>query len=304
MNVITELGGVYAALITPFDKQDRVNTRAIGALIDHHLDNGLTGVYVGGTTGQGMMMSVEERMAVAEAAVSRVGDEGRVIVQVGAIATRESVQLAEHAHKIGADAISSVPPIYYPVGVAGAFEHFRAIAKATPLPMLIYHVPYIVQSALGVGEYARLFRIRTIQGMKWTDPNFFLLRQIMAQAPRNTVFFSGPDELMLAGLTMGTHGSIGAFQNALPDRLTAILRHYREGDLAEAEKVQHFVDDVITICQSTGAMLHALNCITGAAAGVDLGVPRAPIPRLSRGAYTDLARAMKALDVPCARAGS
>jgi len=304
MNVIKELGGVYAALITPFDRRDRVNTRAIAALIDHHLTGGLTGVYVCGTTGQGMMMNLEERMAVAEAAVSSVGERGTVIVQVGAIATRESVELAQHAHKIGAHAVSSVPPIYYPVGVEGAFEHFRAIAKATPLPMLIYHVPYIVQSTLGVGEYARLFRIRTVRGMKWTDPNFFLLRKIMAQASGNTVFFSGPDELMLAGLTMGTHGSIGAFQNALPDRLTAILRHYREGDLEEAEEVQHFVDDVITICQSTGAMLHALNCIAGAAAGVDLGVPRAPIPQLSRAAYTDLERSMKALGIPCARAGN
>ncbi|HOJ20709.1 MAG TPA: dihydrodipicolinate synthase family protein, partial [Armatimonadota bacterium] len=113
---MTDLGGVFPALLTPFDRQGQLNEPMVEALIHHLLEAGVDGFYVGGSTGEGLLMSPQERRRLTTAAVRAANGKAKVIVHVGANATDDAVDLARHAAEAGADAVSTLPPLFFKVG--------------------------------------------------------------------------------------------------------------------------------------------------------------------------------------------
>ena len=134
---MSEISGVLPAMFTAFDDTGEVSPERLRRVIASEVEQGIQGLFICGSTGEGILMSPEEREQVAEITMAEVAGQVPVMVHVGAAATRDSVRLAQHAARIGADAVSSVPPFYYNPGWEGIFDHYRLIGEATNLPLFI-----------------------------------------------------------------------------------------------------------------------------------------------------------------------
>jgi N-acetylneuraminate lyase len=266
--------GVLPALLTPFSADDHVDVAALEKLIKYVLDGGVNGLYITGSTGEGFSMTEEERQLVAEVTVKTVAHQVPVIVQVGAIATNVCQRLAAHAEKIGADAVSSVPPFYYPVGPQGVEEHYRLIAQASKLPLYIYNIPGATGVTIGADLVRRLVNDGVVQGLKFTDTNQLGFRDIIEACKGKLNIFSGPDEMLLSFLTMGGHGGIGSTYNPMPRLYASLWANWKAGNLKRAQELQFFIDRYVLVLLRYGVMAGVK--ATMGFLGVPVGQPRRP----------------------------
>ena len=210
---MSSIKGIMPALVTPFDESGAFAEAAFERLMERVYGAEIDGVYVCGSTGEGLLQSVEQRKRVAEAAV-RLSPKGKqVIVHTGAYRTADAVELTRHASACGATAVSSLPPI----GIY-SFEEIRAyyatLASASDLPFLVYYFPVVAPAIAGAAQVIELCGLKNVIGLKFTDHDFYKLSLI-----RNTgaVVFNGYDEVLAAGLLMGACGGIGTFYNLVPE---------------------------------------------------------------------------------------
>ena len=138
---IEEFKGVIPAVLTVFEQDENIDEIGMRQLISHLIHKGVYGLYLTGSTGEGFTMSVEERMRVVEIVMDEVAGRVPVVVHVGAIGTKLSIELAKHAERVGADGISSVPPFYWRFNEDQIVNYYEDIATATSLPMIVYNVP-------------------------------------------------------------------------------------------------------------------------------------------------------------------
>lgn len=206
--------GVWPAMLTPLDESGQPALGEAEKLVELFVQQKLGGIYLLGSTGQGPLLSLAQRMAITECVVKASAGRIPVMAHVGAISTEDSVALARHAAKIGADAISSVGPIYYRTGADAVFEHYRQIGTAGELPFFVYHLSIVNTLSLGGREYVdRLLGIPNIAGMKFTERDLYQLGLISAYAGDRLQLFSGADELMCHAAMCGVSGAIGTFYN-------------------------------------------------------------------------------------------
>ncbi len=269
--------GVMSAFLTPFDENGKIKERAIGELVDFQVERGLDGIYVCGSTGEGMVMNEEERMQVAENVVKAVKGRVQVIIHVGTPDTGAAVRLAKHAKQIGAQGISAVPPYYYKHHKEFVKEYYRDIAAATDLPFLVYHVPSQTVG-LTYETLTELMEIPHIAGMKYTEDNLEVMCRFKEQMGKDYLAFMGHDAMLLSGLVLGASGGIGAFYNVMPKGFSAVYEAFRQGDLNQAVEEQHRINHFITLMKKY--MLSANQAPLKAvlrAYGVDCGMPRRPV---------------------------
>ncbi len=243
-----KLKGILPALLTPFDERDNVNTSTIRDLVEFHLAGGVAGFYVTGSTGEGLLLSEAERQLVVETVIDQVKNRAPVMVHVGAIATESACALAAHAEKAGADAISSIPPIYYSVGAKGIKQYYARIAGATDLPIYVYNIPGATGVNIDVEMMQNLMTaIPTMRGLKYTSYNFFEMRKIIELDGGRLNVLSGPDEMMIAALAMGADGSIGSTQNILPHLFLQAYEAFNAGDIVTAQQLQSKINWTVNV---------------------------------------------------------
>ena len=286
--------GVFPALFTPFSADDNVDVVALEKLIKYVLDGGVNGLYITGSTGEGFSMTEEERRLVAEVTVKTVAHHVPVIVQVGAIATGVCQRLAAHAEKIGADAVSSVPPFYYSVGAKGVEDHYRLIAKASKLPLYIYNIPSATGVTIGADLVRRLVEDGVVQGLKFTDTNQLGFRDIIDSCKGKLNIFSGPDEMLLSFLTMGGHGGIGSTYNPMPRLYASLWANWKAGNLKRAQELQFAIDRYVIVLLRYGVMSATKATMTFM--GVPVGEPRRPFVPLTAEQKVTLRKDLDAID--------
>ena len=240
-------GGVMPAFITPFDENGKIIDSGVKELIEYHLESGLDAFYVGGSTGEAMIMTPEDRMHIAEISVKYVAGRAPVIVHVGTPDTETAVKLAKHAKKIGADGISSVPPYYYKMSKEYIKEFYRAIAEAAELPFLIYNIPQLTGVSISSAFMIEMMEIPNIIGLKFTDTNLEEFRKIKAYENGRIKAFIGYDAMLLCALMMGGDGGIGSFYNIMPRAFSRVYDSFKEGDYEEAKETQWKIDKYIAI---------------------------------------------------------
>ena len=273
--IAKKLGGVYAATFTPFNKNGQVDPATLAKLINFLLDRKVTGNYVAGSTGEGILMSLEERKQVAEVAVEASARRGKVIVHIGALATRDAVELAKHASRIGADAISAIPPIFLTDGFDSVLYHYEAIAAASGIPFIIYNIPGRSGYNMTLPEICRLAEIQGIAGIKFTHTDLFLLQMIVSKFGDDFVVFNGHDPMLIGGLSLGAHGGIGSTYNLFPRHYAEILSNAKAGDWETARKWQFSANEFTAeIVKAKGLAIckYAMKWH-----GIDCGDVRAPL---------------------------
>ena len=253
--------GVWPAMLTPLDSAGQPALGETEKLAELFVHQKLDGIYLLGSTGQGPLLSVPERRAVAECVVRTTAGRIPVMVHVGAVSTDDSVALAQHASRIGAEAISSVGPIYYRSGTEAVFEHFRQIGAAGGLPFFVYHLSSVNTLSLGGREYVdRLLGLPNIAGMKFTDGDLYQLGLICAYAGDRLHVFSGADELLCQAAMTGACGAIGTFYNVWGPACRAARQAFVSGSVAAGSRfmtVFQLALDEIIASQSTWTFLRA-----------------------------------------------
>lgn len=226
--------GLWSAMFTPTDEAGAPEMGQLEKLVHLLIAQEQDGLYILGSTGQGVLFTEAQRKAVLERVIKVTAGRVPVMVQVGALTTAEAVRLATHAAECGADAISSVAPIYFSGSVANALQHYKKIAAATNLPFFPYQLGNNTMGDIPL-FIEQLLQIPNIAGMKLTTGQLMEISAIHLQAGDRLKLFSGADELLCHASLCGANGAIGSFYNLWGVACKRVLEAFREGDFELAK---------------------------------------------------------------------
>lgn len=285
--VTPDLGLLFSAIATPVTPAGELDEAAARDLADRHVDVGVEGLYCGGSSGEGLLLGVDERQrllaAVAEGAAGRIP----VVAHVGTLSTRDSIALARHAEDVGAVAVSMIPPIYYKFSPAEVAAHYRAVMDAVGIPMIIYNIPQFTGQDLDAGN--ELLADERVVGVKYTAHSMYQLERIARHHPRLQLV-NGFDEAFLPSLAAGATGSIGTTISMQVDAFKAVRAHFRAGRPDEARRFQERINDAIETLVEVG-VFPAAKWVEAELSGLPLGPCRAPfqpVPEEAKGRLREL----------------
>lgn len=285
------MAGAYSALYTPFKKDGSLNEEMVEKVVEYGITKGLRGFYITGSTGEGFLLSVDERKRVFERAVKAANGRAKLIAHVGCLSTNDAVDLAKHAAKVGIDWVSSVAPVYFGQCFDAAYDHYKRISSATDLPFMIYSLGADIVPDRDV----RFFELKNVKGMKYTNYKYWTVQALRRRLPKEAIFFAGADEQVLSALSTGIFaGCIGTSQNVIPEHFAKICSLAAANDFASAsilqEEVVRFVE--LLIAKPNGSWHKSMMKYIG----LDCGEGRAPNGRpLSAADRKELFAAMDAL---------
>lgn len=247
--------GIMPALITPLNDDSTVRVETVAPLMNWMIGQGVEGFYVLGATGEGAALAECERMRMAEAAADVAKNAGKkMILHVGAADTQSAKRLAKHAAEVGADAISSVYPSFFCHYTADeALDYYRALVDAAGIPMMGYCTP-MIRGVDVVTFVERLMKIEGVIGVKYTFPNYYDMFCIKHINGGNINVINGPDETLLAGLSMGADGGIGSTYNLMADRYVKLYQAVQSNDLKTAFALQEGINRVIAVMLRHGVI--------------------------------------------------
>jgi N-acetylneuraminate lyase len=236
---------ILPALVTPLLPSGALDEPSAERLIDHLYQKGVGGLYVTGSTGEGIYLDLGIRRRIVEIAVSLSKGRGNVIVHVGATQAALAIELAAHAHQCGADAISSIPPFAggYTWGEVQAF--YTELAAASKLPVIAYYIPGLTGQARSLDDLASLLSVPNIAGYKYTEYNLYTMQRLLARFRPDQIMYHGADEMLAFGLQFGAHGGIGTTYNFMPELIVRIAELCGQGKYAEAVVAQKQANDAI-----------------------------------------------------------
>lgn len=264
--------GVWPAMFTPVNPDGELNPRELEKLIELLIAENVDGLYLLGSTGQGFLFSEQQRKRIAELSLEIADKRLPVIVQVGALSTDESVRLAKHAAKHGADGISSVGPIYYSASAMMGVEHYTKIARSTDLPFF----PYQIGNAIMNDEVImKLMQIPNIAGLKLTTANLLEISSIHNKTGDAWKLFSGADELLCQAAMCGTSGAIGTTYNLVGGTCKYIRKEFLNGNVELGIEfmlyLQGLIEKIIPVVWSFFDKAMQLKH------GITIGNPKAPL---------------------------
>jgi 4-hydroxy-tetrahydrodipicolinate synthase len=210
------LTGSLVAIVTPMLPDGALDFARLKNLIDWHVGEGTDGIVIVGTTGESPTVDIDEHCALISAAVEYAGKRIPVIAGTGGNSTREAIHLTEFAKRAGADFALSVVPYYNKPTQEGMYRHFRAIAEAVDLPMVLYNVPGRTVADLSADTTIRLTEISNIIGIKDATANMARGAELLQRAPKGFAIYSGEDVSTLALMLLGAHGTISVTANVAP----------------------------------------------------------------------------------------
>jgi N-acetylneuraminate lyase len=288
---------LIAAVFTPFTPQYEVNLKVIDRYAEFLTKEGVAGVFVCGTTGEGLSLTTQERFEVAERWGRVCGSKMRVFIHVGNECQKDACALATHAQEIGAGAISTIGPNFFkPRNLEELVDHSSAIAAAAPeLPFYYYHIPAMTGLSYRMISFLTLAaeRIPTLAGIKFTAEDLmdFGLCSQFKRGRFDIVF--GRDEILLSALALGARKAIGSTYNFFAPSYLRVIKAFEEGDLASAREEQFYAMKMIQILCRYGA-IPAGKAIMNMR-GIDCGPVRPPLT-LSTSQVSELRRDLDAIN--------
>ena len=233
----TRFTGTGTALVTPFRHDRTLDERALHGLIQRQIDAGIDFLVPCGTTGESPTLMHEEHLRVVEIAVKLAKGKVPVLAGAGGYNTTEVIARARELADIGADGILSVTPYYNKPTQEGLFQHFRAIAEAVALPIILYSVQGRTGVNIEPGTVKRLAEIENIVGIKEASGNISQMAAILNSVPNDFLVLSGDDAITLPLMALGGRGVISVVSNEIPAEMTKLTRLALQGNFAEAREI-------------------------------------------------------------------
>jgi len=268
-------GRLLTAMVTPFNEQLEVDYDQAKKLACHLIEHGNDGIVVAGTTGESPTLSAEEKIKLFQAVKEAVGDRAKVIAGTGSYDTAESIKLTKEAEKIGVDGVMLVVPYYSKPSQEGLYQHFKAIAAQTQLPVLLYNIPGRTSINMEPETIARLAEIDNIVAVKEASGKLDQVSKIKMLAPKDFVIYSGDDSLTLPILSVGGQGIISVVGHVAGEQIKAMVNAYFDGKVAEAAQMHNNLFDLFKtmfITANPVPIKYALNL-----QGINVGSVRLPL---------------------------
>lgn len=233
------LSGSLVAIVTPMAADGALDLPGLRKLVDWHVAEGTDGIVIVGTTGESPTVDVGEHIELIERAVEYAAGRVPVIAGTGGNSTREAIHLTQAAAKAGAKYSLSVVPYYNKPMQEGLYRHFRAIAEATDLPMLLYNVPARTVADLANDTILRLAEVKGIVGIKDATSNVERVTDLLMRRPKGFMVFSGNDDAALAWIQLGAEGVISVTANVAPRLMHEMCAAARAGNTARAVELNN-----------------------------------------------------------------
>lgn len=259
------LTGCFTALVTPFDAKGGVDSDAFATLVDWQIAEGISGLVPVGSTGEGATMTLDERVAVVRLCAERAAGRVPVLAGAGGNDTRVAVEASKALAKTGATHLLHVSPAYSKPPQRGILAHFRAIADASPLPIVLYNAPgrtasnMEAETTLALAEHANIVSIKEASG------NMAQISQVIRHAPSGFSVLSGDDNIALAVVAEGGQGVVSVVSNAVPHRMTELCRSALEGKMEAARTLHLQLHDLMqaAFCESNPLPIKAALAMMG-----------------------------------------
>lgn len=270
---IKDFKGVIPAALSIFDKDENLDTKATKDFIKFLLDFDIKGLYLTGSTGEGFLMNAEERIESIKAVMEVAGDKVPVVVHVGDIGTKKTIELGKAAKEAGATAISSVPPFYWHFNSKQIFNYYKDLAEAVDLPIIIYNVP--LAGMMSAEMIKDLSQIENIQGVKYTNTDIYQIPAIKEACGEDFMVYGGADELASSNLLIGVDGIVGSFYNLIPDLFIRIEEAIKNKEVERAYELQKDAVRIISYLVEGGNMVAGIKAVLREA-GINAGYARKP----------------------------
>ncbi len=299
---ISKYQGVISAFYACYEDDGSVSPARTRALARYLLDKGVRGLYVGGSSGECIYQSVEERKIVLENVMAEVGGKLTIIAHVACNNTADSCELARHAESLGVDAIAAIPPIYFHLPEHGIAQYWNDISAAAPnTDFIIYNIPQLAGVALTMSLLETMRKNPRVIGVKNSSmPSQDIQLWKDAGGP-SFVVMNGPDEEFVSGLAMGATGGIGGTYAVMPELFQKVYDDYHAGKVDEAAAVQNEICRIIyAMCAAHGNLYAVLKAIL-AKRGVVCGSVRKPLPALAEADLAIVDQAAAQIDAAIAK---
>jgi 4-hydroxy-tetrahydrodipicolinate synthase len=231
--------GATVALVTPFHEGGAVDESSLKQLVDWQIEQGTDVILAMGTTGEASTLTVPEHQRVVDVVIGHVAGRLPVLCGAGNNATRDAIAMTRFAESAGADAVLSVGPYYNKPTQEGFYQHFKAIAESTNLPIILYNVPGRTGSNITAETTLRLSKISNIIGTKEASANLSQIGHILSARPTGFLVLSGDDALTLPMMSLGADGAVSVVANQTPKMFREMVHAASRGDWDRARKI-HF----------------------------------------------------------------
>ena len=282
--------GIIPAFYACYDNDGKVNPAAVRELTQYYIDKGVQGLYVGGSSGECIYQSKEERKVVLEEVMKVAKGKLTIIAHIACNNTADSCELAAHAESLGVDAIASIPPIYFKLPPHAIAKYWNDMSAAAPnTDFIIYNIPQLAGVSLSVPLLKEMLKNPRCIGVKNSS---MPTQDIQMWADEGAIVFNGPDEQLISGLVMGAIGGIGGTYGAMPELYVELYRCVKAGEMAKALEIQNDCCRIIyKMCSGHGNMYGMIKEILRINGGPDCGSVRLPLAALVE---SDLAIAQEA----------
>ncbi|MBQ3702366.1 MAG: dihydrodipicolinate synthase family protein [Oscillospiraceae bacterium] len=279
MKDFTKYRGIFPAFYACYDDAGAISPERVRAFTEYLIGKGVTGLYVGGSSGECIYQSVAERKLLLENLMDVAKGKITIIAHVACNNTADSAELAAHAESLGVDAIAAIPPIYFHLPPYAIAKYWNDISAAAPnTDFIIYNIPQLAGVALSSALLKEMLKNPRVIGVKNSS---MPVQDIEMWRDEGAIVFNGPDEQLLSGLVAGAIGGIGGTYAAMPELYLAIYRLVQQGEIAKAREIQDECCHMIyRMCACKGNMYAVIKGILRAQGGPDIGGVRAPLYEL------------------------
>ena len=284
MKDISKYQGIIPAFYACYDAEGKISPEGVRALTRWFVEKGVKGLYVGGSSGECIYQSKEERKVVLENVMAEAKGKLTVIAHVACNNTADSQELATHAESLGVDAIASIPPIYFHLPPYAIAKYWNDISAAAPnTDFIIYNIPQLAGVALSVPLLKEMLKNPRCIGVKNSS---MPTQDIQMWRDEGAIVFNGPDEQLISGLVMGAVGGIGGTYGAMPELYVKLFECVKSGDMATALEIQNDCCRIIyKLCSGHGNMYGMIKEVLRKMGCPDCGSVRAPLAELIESDY-------------------
>ena len=281
MKDIAKYQGIIPAFYACYDAEGKINPEGVRALTRWFVEKGVKGLYVGGSSGECIYQSKEERKVVLENVMAEAKGKLTVIAHVACNNTADSQELAAHAESLGVDAIASIPPIYFHLPPYGIADYWNDISAAAPnTDFIIYNIPQLAGVSLTIPLLREMKKNPRVIGVKNSSMPTQDIQMWKDEGGPDFVVMNGPDEQFISGLAMGATGGIGGTYAVMPELYLKVMDLYQAGEMKLAAEIQNEICRIIYEMCSAHGNLYAVMKAVLKKHGMDVGSVRKPMPAL------------------------
>lgn len=297
MRNLEKYKGIIPAFYACYDENGDISEERTKKFAKYLLNKGVKGLYVCGSSGEAIYHSVEERKKTLEAVMSEVKGKITVIAHVACNNTKDSMELAAHAEKMGVDAIAAIPPIYFHLPEYSIVEYWNDISSVAPsTDFVIYNIPQLAGVSLTMPLFKEMKKNKNVIAVKNSSMPVQDIQMFKAEGGEDFIVFNGPDEQLVSGLTIGADGGIGGTYAVMPELYLKIYELVQKGEISKARDIQNKANSIIyAMCACHGNLYAVMKKILKTK-GMDIGTVRKPLSDISAKDESQIELCIKMID--------